>query len=235
MVLISEARLVLKETQITFKQKLMQGLQNRLKRRLSTIANRIQKQVRVVLEQAIKGQDEYVALTGRGANLKTELGLNNAQQRVDGIIEIFLNGLVVTTKPFSIRGSTIKGGLSLRMTTTYAELTNNELAIIRYNPPQRTGRVGPDFGKFVSHRSEVSFSWLESLLLLGSKVLVKDFDVSFDVGEGRSGGGIMVASPGARWSVPVEFQGTREDNWFTRAFAGVEEKIIKIVTRELKK
>lgn len=83
-------------------------------------------------------------------------------------------------------------------------------------------------GRFTSENG-YEIHWLANLLLDGLRVIVYDYEFAESTGWGRTGGGIMINSPGGVWRVPEEVAGTRSDNFITRAIEQNKDKIEMIV------
>ena len=63
--------------------------------------------------------------------------------------------------------------------------------------------------------------WLHWLLMRGGSPIIIGFRYKAD-GGGRTGGGIMI--PGGVFRIPLEYSGTVDDNFITRALAGKEQE-----------
>jgi hypothetical protein len=75
-------------------------------------------------------------------------------------------------------------------------------------------------------RDSGKLDWMNWLLLLGTKTIV--YGYSYIPGlEGVSGGGIM--ERGGVWRVPVQYSGTANNNFITRALSGREKEIQAIM------
>jgi hypothetical protein len=87
--------------------------------------------------------------------------------------------------------------------------------------------------EFVTEKGK-PLEWLRWLLQEGGNRIVIGY--SFKDGSAarsRTGSGIMIERQGSAWSVPVQFQGTDNNNFATRALEDLEDNIEVIVRREL--
>ena len=74
--------------------------------------------------------------------------------------------------------------------------------------------------------------WLKWLLTLGDKIIIKEFEVEYKDGTGRSG--LATMSEGGTFRVNPSFSGTEENNFITRAFRGSDDKISRIIKRHMR-
>ena len=80
--------------------------------------------------------------------------------------------------------------------------------------------------------------WLDWLLLRGDKKIIIGYESLWRPGisGSRTGLAIMFKSKGARsWNVPVQFSGTKENNFVTEVLKEMEKDIILIFKRALGK
>jgi hypothetical protein len=88
-----------------------------------------------------------------------------------------------------------------------------------------------DGASFISE-GNFEIPWLRWLTLEGDKIMVGDHSfVGGYLERSRTGYGIM-AKPG-NWHVPVEYAGTAEENWITRALAGLPLLVENIIKKEI--
>jgi hypothetical protein len=76
--------------------------------------------------------------------------------------------------------------------------------------------------------TEPELHWLNWLLTQGSSPIVTGYQYEPGTG-GRSGGGTMIG--GQLWRVPPQFSGTSDNNFITRALAGRDKELTKILSR----
>ena len=109
-----------------------------------------------MVKEAIESQGEYQSLL-RG-ELKDELGIPNPASRVNAIVDAWINNVEVNTRPVSVSGSGLKGGIFIGMIKQdYSDVLGMDQATI---VDQKTGSVIP---------------WLYWLLLGGGDILVRDY------------------------------------------------------------
>jgi hypothetical protein len=75
-----------------------------------------------------------------------------------------------------------------------------------------------------------SLPWLEWLLLKGNDKIIQDYSITYinNSYRSRTGSAIMVSNPNG-WRVPVNFAGTEDNNWTTRAINKISDKISKVI------
>lgn len=181
---------------------------------MGSVADRIKKNLPELISQAILAQPEYVSLTN--GTLKLELGIPDPEQRIQELINIWINNIQISYQKPKIVSAKIKSTISVRaIKADFRDVLGNDLAeVVDFN----TGSVIP---------------WLEWLLLEGTSTLVKDYEVSFGPNpRSRTGYAIMVDSDSS-WSVPSQYAGTLSDNWITRAINNYKDDIDKLLQKAL--
>ncbi len=182
---------------------------------------KIERAVRIAIGQAIRSRKEYKSLiSSQFGSLRAEMGLDNAVQRVNAIVEAWLASIKVTFK----KGRTSNGELkaSLRVTMGKADYSD-----VLFKPEALIKTAKGDV-----------LEWLRALLLWGDKIIVVDYNVfegTFPNPPSRTGRAIMTRRKGSRWSVPAEHSGTANDNWLTRALNGIQPKIEDIILKAFTK
>lgn len=176
----------------------------------------IRKSISTKVYNALTSEPEYQSLVS--GKLQYEFGIPSSAQKVNHIIHIWSDNIIVQTIPIKITGSSIVGGFSLNMIKdNYDDVLYNDAAIVVDN---KTGSVLP---------------WLEWLLLYGGKIIVSNYEVK--VGPNPySRTGLAIMKPSKRdWRVPAEFAGTKDNNWVTRALNRLDEDIPNIIKQEIEK
>lgn len=190
------------------------ALKKEIGKSMQKAASAIQRNLKIIVTQAIKGSPEYLSLVG--GRLKFEFGLPDALQRIDRIIDIWTNNIQVTSRQIRVVGGTFAGGIVIKMfRSDYSDVLASNAAILTTEKGTR-------------------LNWLEWLLKFGDRTIVKEYEV--DLGEhpgSRTGGAVMVQSRG-RWKVPSEFAGTPRNNFLTRAMNEKEGEIMRMIEREIK-
>ena len=166
---------------------------------------------RVVIE-GIKSQPEYGALLS--GQLKFEFGLTNSITKVEEIINIWANNIVLTDSPPKIRGSQITASYSISMIKSdYSDVLSAPAA-----------KQLIDGG---------NLPWLNWLLTAGGSILVPSYDVEFGPSSrSRTGGAIMVK--GGSYRVDPKYAGALGNNWITRAVGSVNNNIEELITISLR-
>lgn len=181
---------------------------------MDKVANYIKINLPTLINEAIAEQPEYISLIS--GSLRLELGVPDAEQRVQQLISIWINNIqTLYNKPRIIAGK-IKSNITIKaIRSDFSDVLGLDIAeITDYN----TGSVIP---------------WLEWLLLEGTTTLVKDHEVVFGPSDrSRTGYAIMLESAG-NWQVPSEYAGTKGDNWITRAINSYQDKINDLLKKAL--
>lgn len=173
------------------------------------ISNKLKSMVR----DAIESEPEYRAL--KSQSLRYELGIDDVS-KIDNIVNIWSNNIVVESRKVKISGSSLSGGISFKMIQSdYRDVLDSSAASIT---DRKTGSVVP---------------WLYWLLLGGGGILVKDYEVQFGPSErSRTGNAIMVSSQ-KNWRMPTDYVGVADNNWVYRAISKLDKQIEQMLQQQL--
>jgi hypothetical protein len=176
----------------------------------------IKKSISTRVYNALTSEPEYQSLVS--GKLQYEFGIPSSAQKVNHIIHIWSDNIVIETIPVKLAGSSIVGGFSLGMINSdYSDVLSDDSATV---VDSKTGSILP---------------WLEWLLLYGNRIIVSNYEVK--VGPSPySRTGLAIMKPSKKdWRVPAEFAGTKENNWVTRALNRLDEEIPNIIKQEIEK
>lgn len=182
-------------------------------------ARNIRQPLQNLVEAAIRRRPEYESMVAAAGELRGALGLVDPKQRLDDILAVWKNSLTMTIKPVRAAGVKLTGGFTLEMINSdYQDVINLAAA------------------SFISEHSFL-IPWLEWLLIAGSRPVVKNWNVEYDLNtfqrdRSRTGLALMIRSSGS-WSVPDEYAGTMSNNFVTRALEDAESDIINLFEKEL--
>ncbi len=179
----------------------------------------IEMAARIAIGQAIRAEKEYKSLIGsQHGDLRAVMGLDNAVQRVNAIIETWLDSTKVTLKKTKTSNGDMEASLRLTMgLADYSDVFSKAEATIQTKKRQ-------------------SLEWLKALLTWGDKIIVYDYVVfEGNFRASRSGRAIMSKRLGSRWNVPSTYRGTVNDNWLTHALDGIQPKIEAIILKAFTK
>jgi hypothetical protein len=192
---------------------ILNALASDLSKTISKSISSISTKIKLLVKNALQNEPEYQSL--KNGQLRREFGIENTNN-VDVVIAKLIDTLVIDTKAITINSQGLSGGLRITMM-----------------PSDFSGVVGSEESVVVDNIRGYSLPWLEWLLLKGSQIIVKDYEVK--VGSNpysRSGDAIMVSSS-KNWRVPPEFAGTVTDNWTTRALSTIDDEISKIIQQTI--
>lgn len=208
--------LQLLDSDSSVQKKILQSLAVELRGVFTKASEKIKKQLQTMVKEAIESQGEYQSLL-RG-ELKDELGIPNPASRVNAIVDAWINNVEVNTRPVSVSGSGLKGGIFIGMIKQdYSDVLGMDQATI---VDQKTGSVIP---------------WLYWLLLGGGDILVRDYTIKIGPSKrSRTGNAVMVKSP-KNWRMPAKYVGVADNNWVYRAISGLDSKIENMMQVELEK
>ena len=172
------------------------------------------KPIQKMIEDNLKLEPEYSSLIN--GDLKVEFGIPDSSI-VDTVIKVIVDKVDVMINTISVTPQGLRGGLEINFFADYAY----DSVVENIN------------AKVIDANSGFVIPWLRWLLLEGTSPLVKEYDVKYQSGAGRSGGGFMIRSDND-WSVPAKFAGSKSSNWLTRATEKItEQQIEEIIKRAL--
>lgn len=206
-------RLVENDSQI--RKMILESLRDEVSNTINRALPKIQNNIRSIVKQAIENSPEYSSLLK--GNLRLELGIPDAESRVNTIINTWISNISIENKPIKVTNNGLSGGFSLAMIASdFADV----LAL--------------SASSITDESNGYTIPWLEWLLLAGGKVIIKDYIVVFGSNKAsRTGYAIMKQSPGNSWRVPPEFAGTVSNNWITRAIDSLDDSITTTIQTEI--
>lgn len=206
-------RFKLLETTASISDKILSALLEDMVPVFQNISVYAQKNIREVVREGIQNSREYGSIMS--GQLRLELGIPNSSQALENILSVWDQVIVSYNKP-RISNKRIKGSIYLSMIRAdYSDVLSVDLAQV------------------LTAKSQ-SLPWLEWLLLMGDKVIIRDYSVSFESSPfSRTGGAVMRSSVNGRWSVPSEFAGVKNNNWITRTIESLEPNIDQALFRAM--
>lgn len=209
--------LKLLESDATIKQMILDSIKDHLQTAFYKARLVLAKTIPAEIYKAIVAEPEYQSLlTGK---LRYEFGIPESAQKVNDIVNIWANNVVVSVTPITLSGSGLKGGFSIGMIkSNYEDVLTSDSALV------------------FDGLSKAVLPWLEWLLLYGSKIIVKNYTVQ--VGPNPySRTGLAIMKPAKEnWRVPPEFAGTQNNNWVTRALDKLDDsRIPNMIQTEIEK
>lgn len=205
--------LQLLETDNEIQQKILQELKNYVNKVFNDATPKISRQLKNIVKEAIQKQPEYQALLS--GDLKYQLGIDNPA-KIDNIVNIWSDNLVVESSPITIGASSLKGSISFSMIKQdYSDVLSSIDASIT---DKNTGSVVP---------------WLYWLLLGGGDILVENYAIKIGPNpRSRSGNAIMVSS-NKNWRMPSKYVGVADNNWVYRAISSLDSTIENMIQTQL--
>jgi len=193
-----------------------------IKNYLQPILNKVSKNIQPLLEQdiesVIKSEPEYLSLVS--GILRSELGIPDAEQRVDRLLSAWSSSANIQNKSINIRGSRLMGGFSLYMIRSdFSDILSIPESVV------------------VDSTSGSSIEWLRWLLLEGNKaIILRNYTVAYPGPNirSRTGNAIMVEST-KNWRIPPAFAGSQTNNWITRAISRLDDIILGRLENELER
>lgn len=205
--------LKLLDSDAEIQQKILQKLKNYMTKVFNTATPKISKELKNIVKMAIQRQPEYQPLLS--GDLKYQLGIDNSS-KIDNIVNIWSDNLVVESSPVTMVRSSLKGTISFNMIQQdYSDVLSAADASIT---DKNTGSVVP---------------WLYWLLLGGGDILVENYEIKIGPSpKSRSGNAIMVSS-NQNWRMPAKYVGVADNNWVYRAISSLGSEIENMIQTQL--
>jgi hypothetical protein len=209
--------IVIKENLEYFKNKVLDGITDKMNSAISRAIPSIQSEVTLLVLEAINRSDEVISM--RSGKLRYELGFINPDYFINGLLNAISKDIKVKNVKLHKRGNSIAGGIQILIV-----------------PGDYSSLLGIPEASYRSGINEVP--WLRWLLLEGTSVVVSDYHIEYGSGgkfdlRSRTKRALMV--PNESYSVPSEYSGTDEDNFITRAIEPLKERISKIIINNIEK
>ena len=201
---------VIKDSDRIITTKINKTLASMFNQTLSTQANTIKSELRVLIRGTLMSSREIFSLSG--GVLKLDFGLTSdpSAQIVDSIV----NSLDINITKVTGSSAGIRGGITITLQPTdYSNLLSLPIA-------RQTIEGG-------------SLPWLEWLLTLGDAIIIADFGVKYEAGTGRTGGAHMTRKK-RPFKVNTAFSGTAENNFISRAINSIEPQIMQTIIKAFK-
>ena len=209
--------LKLLDTNSEINTKILLAIQDYLQPAFNKTQQSVQKLLPEIAKQALMSEPEYNSLLA--GQLRAELGVPDASERIESLFDYWSANMVIVTKPITIKASRLHGGFNLNLIKSdFSDIIDLPLGIVTDNI---SGSVIP---------------WLKWLLLDGSKILIRNYQVQMGSNSrSRTGQAIMISSDKQNWRVPAQFAGTINNNWITRAINRLDDTVINNIESELEK
>ena len=123
----------------------------------------------------------------------------NRKNNIDTILTTIANNIEITFVPIKVRATQFANGLIFKvLLSDFSDILSLSQAVI-------------------FTESGDALEWLKWLLTMGDSIIIREYEIDFFPGEGRSGSAIMIPEQGGVWRVPPEYAGTYRNNWLTKA------------------
>lgn len=196
--------------------KILISLRDYLRPIMQNVGRNINQSIIKDVAEAIKAEPEYMSLLS--GVLRSELGIPDAAQRIERLLDAWSNSAVFTANPVTITGTRLSGGFSLNM-------IRSDFSDI----------LGLSDATITDDISGSSIEWLRWLLLEGGKtIIIRNYEVSYPGSNSRSrtGNAVMIQSK-KNWKIPAAFAGDVKNNWITRAIDRLDSTILSKLQQEL--
>jgi|688.fasta_scaffold291729_2 hypothetical protein len=170
-----------------------------------------------IVKEALILEPEYASLLS--GQLRSELGIPDADSKIDQIFNAWSNNVVVQSRAITMKGSGLSGGFSINVIKSdFSDVLSLPASVV------------------VDSVSGSIIPWLQWLLLEGNQILIRDYKLKMGSNpRSRTGNAIMVSSTKDNWRVPPQFAGTINNNWVTRAIDRLDDTILSYIEKELER
>jgi hypothetical protein len=208
--------LKLLDSEADIKNKILASIKDTISEAFRRSINPLKESISRALYNAITTEPEYQSLLS--GKLQYEFGIPESAQKVNEIVKIWTDHVIVEVTPVTLAGYNLKGGFTINMIQDdYSDVLSSSAAQI------------------VDETRSTVLPWLEWLLLNGNKIIVKNYEVQVGPSPySRTGLAIMKPSK-QNWRVPPEFSGTSSNNWVIRALDKLDNSIPNLIQQEVEK
>jgi hypothetical protein len=208
--------LKLLDSEADIKNKILASIKDTISEAFRRSINPLKESISRALYNAITTEPEYQSLLS--GKLQYEFGIPESAQKVNQIVKIWTDHVIVEVIPVTLVGYNLKGGFTINMIQDdYSDVLSSAAAQV---VDESKGTVLP---------------WLEWLLLNGNKIIIRNYEVQVGPSPySRTGLAIMKPSK-QNWRVPPEFNGTSNNNWVVRALDKLDSSIPNLIQQEVEK
>jgi hypothetical protein len=197
--------------------KILSAIISQLQPAFTQTQQALQQSLPKIVKDVLILEPEYASLLS--GQLRSELGIPDADSKIDQIFNAWSTNLLVENKPISIKGSGLSGGFSINIIKSdFSDILSLPAAVVVDNT---SGSIIP---------------WLQWLLIEGNQILIRDYKLRMGPNSrSRTGNAIMVSSSKDNWRVPPQFAGTINNNWVTRAIDRLDDTVLSYIEKELER
>lgn len=208
--------LKLLDSEATIKNKILTSIKETISEAFGRSIGPLRESISRAVYNAITTEPEYQSLVS--GQLQYEFGIPESAQKVNEIVKIWTEHVVVEATPVTIAGYGLKGGFTINMIQDdYGDVLSSAAA------------------RIIDEAKSTVLPWLEWLLLNGNKIIVRNYEVQVGPSPySRTGLAIMKPSK-QNWRVPPEFSGTTSNNWVIRALDKLDSSIPNLIQQEVEK
>lgn len=208
------------DTNTKIRQDMLNAIAKHLTKTLSKAYANIITQIRKMTIQHLRSTETYEALAGGVLEGHFGFPKGTGVDKADAIIESVAKGIQIVTTPVTVHGNKFRGELTVQ--------------VLRKNLDE-VFRLGNSI--LMTFNKGELLPWADWLLRRGNDIIIKQYEISWESGRGRSGQAIMIPDDSGFWQVPPEYAGTVNDNWLTRSILretdGYVQKLHSIIIKEI--
>ncbi len=209
------------KTQSRLKEEIVESLRLKIKTKLQSLPFLVRQYLQDLLRESIQKCELYQAVQNNQP-IYFELGTIHSPVVLDELILVLQDS--VSTGSLLVRKYTT--GINIRLGVVAVNNSFNDVLNI----------PGASYVSINQKGNKTDIPWMEWLLT--SPPFIEEYGVVFKISpRSRTGGALMEPITIGRttsWALPVEFQGTQEDNFITRAISDnrVSQKLGKYIYRK---
>jgi hypothetical protein len=186
------------ESDSRIENKVLNAIAEEVNDKIIHIIDKIRDEIRLATVLYLQSTGTYESLVN--GDLAGHFGLvqGRREYHVNVILQTIANNIEVEYRKLKRVAKHFTGGLQIRvLIKDFSDILGLPQAV------QFTERLEP-------------LEWLDWLLTKGDRPIIKEWEIRFYPGKGRSGMAIMVEDDAESWRVPPEFSGTIRSNWLTK-------------------
>lgn len=211
-------KIVVTDPQKVIENRIKRAIADKINISMQAVIKKIRADIAKVIDDAIETCQEVKSL--RGGLLQAELGVpsDKVEEIIKYIKTALVTSMVITYTPMPLHVGRLSGRITLKLLPS--DFIDNV--------------INANGGSYTTDKGQV-IPWLQWLLTLGDKVIVRDFQIDyFNTAKSRTGLAVIRKFKGRSWRVPPQFSGVKTDNMITRAIDDVSNYIAYVFEKDVR-
>jgi len=208
------------ETATQIKTKIADAAKKFIRKKFALNSSSIEEDVKNLIIQTLKSSNSYKKLISEPVRGEIGFEAGTEQSRVNAIIRAVAESVKID---FPLSNHSSQGA--------------KKVVKIRLLPKTFRNIYGMEEANIYTNKGAI-LPWFKWLMEKGGEVIIDEYEPILIPGKGRSRIALMIKKGGGGfWKIPLELQGTRENNWITRELstATFKKKLRAVVASSLNK